>query len=661
MSSWPTAWSTSAATPVGDHDSSFLDPSLPVAGSSTSAGPLGYWPSYAAITPECRRRYIEWLSSGKRDPDAPLGYIFLYFYGLERRLLLEEPTADEVRLLVAEIERLRTIYAGSGSFEGYSRRLVEAVGFLKNSASLAPEPYVPDLEALPNDMPLALKVAIAQEVAARRPLGFELSAAALFGLRDFWSENRHATGKARPAFLALLRLRFKKAFPTGFPLRNRKDSHLQLHYRGASAGLYLDLGSKLGLTGLPDPSTLTWTKLLTHATTVAAEIAAYAKVLAYHPARANSLTVLADCPAELRDAIAPEARSWLAGLPSPAAVSFGELAGHAIGTSTGKWTIRHRRDVSEALAAVGYAMEPDPEDGTERIEDGTVVQVFKCSGRTRSRALDVASVAAMFVAAVGRTSSGGNEAAAEVWLSKLPSRLTLSPDEATRLRARLVWFGAKGVVLAKAKKTLGDATHEEKEFCAWSATVAAGATGDVGKPQVAVLEAIHDALGVPRSSLYSGLNASIGEAATSASEPVLVSEEVAEAAHPISRPVVAAGPSDIDRLDRIRAETDRVSRMLADIFVEEEQPPELAEDARGGPLAGLDAEHAALLTQLLSRTEWPREEFDSAVTEAGLMPDGAMETINEWSFDHHGDALLEDGETVVVNHALLKSETAAAD
>ena len=103
--------------------------------------------------------------------------------------------------------------------------------------------------------------------------------------------------------------------------------------------------------------------------------------------------------------IAPEARSWLAGLPSPAAVSFGELAGHAIGTSTGKWTIRHRRDVSEALAAVGYAMEPDPEDGTERIEDGTVVQVFKCSGRTRSRALDVASVAAMFVAAVGRTSS----------------------------------------------------------------------------------------------------------------------------------------------------------------------------------------------------------------------------------------------------------------
>jgi hypothetical protein len=645
----------------GDNDASFLDPSLPIARSSASAGALGYWPSYGAITPECRRRYLEWLASGKRDPDAPLGYVFLYFYGLERRLLLEEPAADEVRMLVGEIKRLRTIYAGSASFEGYSRRLVEAVGFLRASRGSAMEPHVPDLEASPGDMPLALKVAIAREVIAGRPLGFELSAAALFGLRDFWSGNRHATGKARHAFLALLRARFQKAYPTGFPLRNRKDSHLQLHYRGASAGLHLDLASILGMKDLPDPPTLTWTKLLTHAGMAATEIASYAKVLAYHPARANSLIVLTSCPAELRDAVATEARSWLAGLPSPAAVTFGELAGHAIGTSTGKWTIRHRRDVGAALAAVGYAMEPDPEDGIERIEDGTVVQVFRCLGGTKSRALEVASVAAMFVAAVGRTLDGGIEAAAELWLSKLPSRISLSPDEMTRVRARLVWFGVRGVALAKAKKTLRDSTVNEREFCAWSATVAAGATGDVGKPQVAILEAIHDALDVPRSALYSGLHAGIAAATASASEPVLVSEEVAEAVHPIPRPVVAAGSANTDHLDRIRAETDRVSRMLADIFVEEEQPLELAAGSGDGPLAGLDAGHAAFLTELLSRPEWKRDEFDEAAAAAGLMPEGAMETINEWSFDRHGDALLEDGETVVVNHALLKLETAAAD
>ena len=219
------------------------------------------------------------------------------------------------------------------------------------------------------------------------------------------------------------------------------------------------------------------------------------------------------------------------------------------------------------------------------------------------------------------------------------------------------------MALAKAKRTLGEATQEEKEFCIWSATMAMGAIGEVGKPQIAVLETIYDALGVPRSALYSGLHASLGAAAVAANEPVLVSDEVREVAHPIQRPPVETGSmaAESGRLDRIRADTDRVSKMLSEIFVEEEQPFQPAEDSNGGPLAGLDAGHAALLTKLLSHMEWPREAFDRAAFEAGLMPNGAMETINEWSFDHHGDALLEDGEAVVVNHALLGPEAAVAE
>lgn len=648
----------------GDHDASFIDPALPVARSSASAGPLGYWPSYSAITPECRRRYLEWLASGKRAPEADLGYVFLYFYGLERRLLLDEPSAEEVRALVGELERLRTIYAGSRSFDGYSRRLIEAVSFLQRAEDSSSAQFVPDLAAPPGEMPFALKVAIAREVVAGRPLGFELAAAALFGIRDFWSVHRHVLDKGRPAFLAVLRVRFATAFPTGFMLRNRKDSRLRLAYHGASAGLQLDLAARMGLKDLPDPATLTWTKLLAHAAEVAAEIVPYAKALAYHPARANSLCGLIICPAELREAVAVEARRWLEGLPSPAAVTFGELASHALGTATGKWTVRHRRDVSEALSTVGYAMEPDPEDGAERIEDATVVQVFRWSSSlTRSRALEVASAAAMLVAAVGRTADGGIQAAAEHWLSQLPSRLSLTSEETTRLRARLGWYGTKGVTAAKAKRLLGEATQEEKALCAWSATVAAGATGDVGKPQIAALEAIHDALGVQRGALYSGLHAGIGATAAAATEPVLVSDEVREVVHPIPRPPSAAEPIDPDpgRLDRVRAETEQVFAMLAEIFVEEDETPPPEKNADTGPLAGLDAEHAALLTRLLSRTEWSRDEFDGAASEAGLMPSGAMETINEWAFDHHGDALLEDGETVFVNLALLGAEAAAAE
>lgn len=691
-----------------EHDSSFIDPTLTVASKPTTAGPLGYWPSYRRITPECRRQYLEWLSSGKNAPNQDIGYVFLYFYGLERRLFVDTPPAAEVQLLATEVERLRLIYAGNGSFNGYSSRLLEAVSLLHDAELGSNGQFIPDLAAPAGEMPLSLQVAIAREVVAGRELPFELAAAALFGLREFWSANRLITEeKGREIFLSVFKSRFTVAFPSGFTLRNRKDSHLQLNYHGASSGLQVDLAKRVGLKDLPNPATLTWTKLLNLATAVAEDITPYVKSLAYYPARANSLLGLVGCPVELRSSVASEARRWAQGLPALSGVTFSEVAGHAIGTTTAKWTVRHRRQISEALAGVGYSMEPEPEDNSERLEDTTIVQIFRGIDRTPSRSMEVAFAAAMLVAIVAKTAGHGTDEIAKIWLPKAALRLPLTSDQHIRVEARLAWLSSKHVTVLKAKKLLGEATVEEREFCAWSVTVSAGMTGAVGKTEVAILEAIYDALSVPRHLLYAGLHEGIGAAATAAGEPVLVSDAVQEPLHEIPHPpaeradVTAEGPAQIradlnegmggaatassepilvseavqaplhdiprppaeraddtaERLARIRDETDRVAALLKSIFVEEEPETPAPEPAGDTAHAGLDDEHDKLLTLLLTRPEWPRAEFDKAASEAGMMPSGAMETINEWAFDYYGDALLEDGDPVVVNHSLLPAES----
>ena len=215
-----------AAERYMQHDGCFIDPSLSV-GSSAVASSLGYWPSYQRITPDCRQRYLEWLASGKKAPGVDIGYVFLYFYGLERRLLVDEPSPVEIDALVEELKRLRTIYSANGSFDGYSRRLVEAVDFLRNAGDVS-RLFIPDLTAPFGDMPVPLKVAIAREVVAGRPLVFEHAAAALLGLREFWMTCRPVLDKGRQPFLAVLRARFEATFPSGFILRNRKGSSLQL-------------------------------------------------------------------------------------------------------------------------------------------------------------------------------------------------------------------------------------------------------------------------------------------------------------------------------------------------------------------------------------------------------------------------------------------------
>jgi hypothetical protein len=639
-------------------DASVIDPSLAVAADSSCAEALGYWPSYTGISAQCRRRYLEWLASGKQDPSADIGYVFIYFYGLERRLVLEEPGREEIRALLTELHRLRSVYAGNGSFDRYSFRLLDAANCLLDPAGSSTASVEPDFLAARSELPLALKVMIAQEVTQGRPLSFDHACAVLFALQEFSNEIRRVPENGWGAFMTVLRARFVAAFPDGYSVKTRKDAQLEVRYQGAAPGLDVDLTSRVGLQGLVDPTKLTWTRLLALGTAVTQEIAPYAMMMTHHPARANSLASLAICPPELRNAAAAEALNWLNGLATPvSAVHFGELAGHAIGTTTAKWSLRHLQHVSEALSVAGYALEPCPEEGALHLEDGTLVQVFRCDSDTRSRSMNVAKAASNFVAAVAKTVEGSDAVVSVRWLSAVPSRLALSPDQITRLRANLSWLATRDVTIPRAKRMLGDATADEREFCAWSAAEAAAATGNFGKPQVALLEAIYDALDVPRGALYAGLHAEIGTAAIDADEPVLVSEEVNEALHPIPPPpTTRLVPLDPERLARIRAETERTAAMLAKVFADDDAPRQAGAPVVQGRFPGLDVEHGALLGRLLARLEWSRADFDQAAADAGLMRDGAMETINEWAFDTYNEPLLEDGDSVTVNRALLPED-----
>ena len=99
--------------------------------------------------------------------------------------------------------------------------------------------------------------------------------------------------------------------------------------------------------------------------------------------------------------------------------------------------------------------------------------------------------------------------------------------------------------------------------------------------------------------------------------------------------------------------------MLASIFTEAEPEPEDASATSGSPLVGLDSEHRRLLTKLVRQSEWARQEFEAIAASLNLMPDGALEAINEWAFDRYDDALIEDGDPLTIKPDLLAKDLAA--
>lgn len=63
---------------------------------------IGYYPEYKDLTPGQRNVYLNWLINGAKT-DIAIGYIFIYYYGLERRMCVPETyisARDEILRLV---------------------------------------------------------------------------------------------------------------------------------------------------------------------------------------------------------------------------------------------------------------------------------------------------------------------------------------------------------------------------------------------------------------------------------------------------------------------------------------------------------------------------------------------------------------------------------
>ena len=69
---------------------------------------------------------------------------------------------------------------------------------------------------------------------------------------------------------------------------------------------------------------------------------------------------------------------------------------------------------------------------------------------------------------------------------------------------------------------------------------------------------------------------------------------------------------------------------------------------------GLDAAHSSFARILLTRPQWTRQELLDVAEDLDLMLDGALERINEASFDAHDLPLTEGDDPIEVSNEILE-------
>ncbi|MDX6741145.1 TerB N-terminal domain-containing protein [Actinocorallia sp. A-T 12471] len=638
----------------GGIEPALVDPWLPVDWRDPDwhGRTLAYWPSYSDLTPQARAAYLSWIGSGRSHPDAPIGYVFLFFYGLERRLLhdlVNSPTAfdAEFPVIAREVDRLLDVYGDNASFRRYAREFRETALTLHLSRfDLTGHPPPPPDRL---HVPAALRLGLSGFATAKLPLPANWALAWVRSRPDH--APRTPLTRCAPEFHALFALRYRDRFGDGLILRPRAKD-IKAEYRPASPGFRRTL--ELALPGQPD--VFAHAAPLRKAVSLVEECAdaldPYSRFLGRRPDGRGSLGAVAVLPPDLPDDHPGEAADlleWAASyLGGMAMVSV--PAEHLVARISAAEPVKKDFvDAARVLDRAGVGMEPDPRMGGPVQTTGRIV-LFRAEGPPDAAPSEPYQSAALLLRlGVAMSATDGTVAAEEkaLLVAHLEKGLDLTPGERTRLRAHLRWLLTTEPKLTGLTKRVAGLDAGQRERVAGFLAAVAAADGVIDPAEVKLLKRIRKMLGLDPEAVHTSLHAA-ALSPPPASAPVTV-----RAADPVVRhPIPAPEPDGSVRLDPALlaarlAEAAEVAALLGSVFEQDEPPAPPAPAAP--PVAGLDAAHSALLRALAGHDVLPRADWEALAAEARLMPDGALDRLNEAALEHTGEPVAEGDDPIEIN------------
>jgi uncharacterized tellurite resistance protein B-like protein len=646
---------------IGTNEPSLIDPGQPV--ESRSVGPtqaLPYWPSYAIMSPETRFRYLQWLAAGAKDRDVELGYAFVYFYGLERRLLVEADASEREELL-AEVDRLLGIFGSNGSFCGYARRLTEFVRL--RSQVNNPTDDLPTFGlSLNYELPPALCFGLGRFARDQRPV--PLPWALSWALSDPLISRRTPVSRCPDRFARAFAKVYEGANGSGMILPHNKTT-LKLTYNAASAGLR-GHNFQVDCANVPDILAVTGPRkklqaLVEEATCL---IDPYSRFLGRRVGQAETLEAYLTLPPTLwPDSVQQELLTLgETVVRTMGPLTYGGLLKRLGGTANPAPNVI--LDLARVLQERRIGVEPDVLAGAKKPTPSDVLVLFsltsqvdgdRTTGEYKTASLTVALSASLALA-------DGEASNAE--LMSVEKRIStwdhLDENLQTRLRAQYRLQLRQPASLSALKAKVGTLTPGQRLELGMALASLAKADGVVSAEGVKLLERMYRTLQLDPQLVYSHLHNDGDLQSRTAANGDEVSIR--------NRKNLTL---NADRIARLQHETATVSALLATVFVEEDIPAAIISEhsaivdasahekseaaAVPSPLPGLDRELSAFLVLLLSRPVWLREELIAAATDMQVMLDGALEQINDAALETLGSLLVEGDDPVYVETELLET------
>ncbi|WP_162267332.1 TerB N-terminal domain-containing protein [Legionella pneumophila] len=642
-----------------ENDASLINPKLGIlpAKSWEHGDLIGYWSRYSQIPEQCRGAYLNWLATNRSEPEANIGYVFLFFYGLERRIFVDSQkyTIDDVERnhIIDEVKRLLTIYGNNRSFRGYANNFLATEWILYHRDK--PPPNYIDF----NDRYClhAFQFLLAQYVASGKPIPADIALQWLILHPDF--SIKTPARRCPKEFLTLFCYKYREKFGDGLIITPNK-TRLILEYRAASPSLRM---LRFENINLPNPFILTTPAksiydLIEECTN---ELEQYSRYLSRKNTNAFSVNALALLPNILISQISPlkQIQNKLTDISSGKIefISINTIYDIFGETQPANMNIKDSASLSIVLEGLGFGIIPDSRFYNISFNENSKVIIFT-GGHGQdfspSREFHIIGTIIRLGSIVAQVGEGISSKEENTLQKIIRENNQLSSIERVSLMIFLYWCLRTPQTTAGLQKKLEIASTSEKQAISSILISVALADGRIESEEIKQLEKLYTTLGLDKRLVSSDIHQ-----LTTAYEPVTVGLREKEINYQIPTAHIEKTSHESfslnENLVKIREEeTRQVKGILEEIFTEREnisfyQAPPPTNISKDNPLLLLDQNYQSLFKQLIIKENWNKIEVHDACKKLGLMTDGAMEVLNQWSFNLTNAPLLEDGEVIYVD------------
>jgi len=638
-------------------ESSLVDDKLKIQNSEMtySDNSLGYWPQFISISPKCRGAYINWLASDRSDKNTPIGYVFIYFYGIERRVLIDGQNNlvddSEYISLFDEINRLRKIFQENRSFYNYSTRLMEYMCLSRQKVVSILED---EEDYLTSNDSLLFKHKLATTVANGMPIMSELAMQWLKNYPEYCLKT--PARRCEKEFAELFKYRFSEKYKNNFIVKPNKTK-LKMSYYPASSSIQ---GINIEQQDLPDPSMLKGPtkKLIDIAEKCIQKLDAYSRYLGKKNTKRNDVEALLLLPDQIES---KESLNLIS--------SIQKICSDIIKNNNGIITFKNfwnttdiflpkkiNKKENEILIKLAqkanFGIAPDYRFHIAKPSvEGNIVIFEEGHGDffDPSTTFNEIGMILRLGVMVARSDSTVDISEIDILKQQIDFNTNLSPVEKKSLHAYLTWKLNSPIDMFGLKKSLGKISQEGKKFISKILINIAIADGSIDPAEITQLEKLYTALDIDKNLVTSDIHnfasemSNIHKIQSSKMKPIKEKDDKFKL--------------DKDILALHETETKDVQNILSAIFVDEKTEilAEKTVDKVPAELNnGLDLKHNSLYDTLITKEKWNRKEIEKICQKLGIMVDGAIEVINDWSFEKVDSPLIEDDEYIYIDKEIVE-------